>query len=148
MGIYEIDLFLKAVNPNKAQKRSKVFSPDISMARRYTPKPVVFTASPLDMVVAKSGVTTKTITKASVSAGFLTSPWTLELVIRNWGESKSKTITGGATYDATNITLSVSYVDAQGIIGLSDPGTYDLYAINGATTSHIASGNLSINLAT
>jgi len=146
LGIYEIDLFLKVINPNKAQKRSKVFSPDIPKARRYTPKPPVFAASARDMVVAKSGVTTKTITKASISAEFLTSPWTLELVIRNWGESKSKTIAAGATYDATNITLTVSYTDAQGVLGFSDPGSYDLYAINGATTSHLASGNLTIDM--
>lgn len=33
-GIYEIDLFLKSVNPMKANKKSRVFSPDLPRARR------------------------------------------------------------------------------------------------------------------
>lgn len=33
-GIYAVDLFLKTVNPNKAQNRARVFSPDIPRGRR------------------------------------------------------------------------------------------------------------------
>jgi hypothetical protein len=36
MGVYTVDVFLKAVNPYKAQKRPRVFSPDIPAARRRT----------------------------------------------------------------------------------------------------------------
>ena len=35
-GIYTVDMFLKTVNPNKAQKRARVFSPDMPQARRRT----------------------------------------------------------------------------------------------------------------
>lgn len=28
-GIYDIDLFIKTVNPDNARKRAKIFSPDI-----------------------------------------------------------------------------------------------------------------------
>jgi hypothetical protein len=43
-GMYTIDLFLKTVNPAKALKRSKVFSPDLPTGkriRRGTPTPYV-----------------------------------------------------------------------------------------------------------
>ena len=37
-GIYAVDLFLRAVNPDKARAKSKVFSPDIPRGRRkYNP---------------------------------------------------------------------------------------------------------------
>lgn len=35
-GLYEVDLFLKAVNPDNARKRSRVFSPDTPRASRFT----------------------------------------------------------------------------------------------------------------
>lgn len=35
-GVYQIDLFLKTVNPDKARNRSKVFSPDISRGHRLS----------------------------------------------------------------------------------------------------------------
>jgi len=35
-GLYEVDLFLKAVNPDKARKRARVFSPDLPSGRRIT----------------------------------------------------------------------------------------------------------------
>ncbi len=35
-GLYEVDLFLAIVNPNKSKKRAKVFSPD--MRRAYRPR--------------------------------------------------------------------------------------------------------------
>lgn len=42
LGLYSVDVFLKAVNPNKAQLPARVFSPDLPMARQKTwPMPVV-----------------------------------------------------------------------------------------------------------
>jgi len=42
LGLYSVDVFLRAVNPNKAQLPARVFSPDLPMARRRTwPTPVV-----------------------------------------------------------------------------------------------------------
>lgn len=36
VGIYSVDVFLKAVNPDRAQKRARVFSPDMMKVRRRT----------------------------------------------------------------------------------------------------------------
>lgn len=35
-GIYEVDLFLKSVNPDNARKRARVFTPDLPRAGRVT----------------------------------------------------------------------------------------------------------------
>lgn len=35
-GLYEVDLFLRAANPDKARKRAKVFSPDLPRPGRVT----------------------------------------------------------------------------------------------------------------
>lgn len=34
-GIYEVDLFIKTANPDRAKKRPKIFSPDLPRGRRY-----------------------------------------------------------------------------------------------------------------
>jgi hypothetical protein len=44
------------------------------------------------------------------------------------------------------LTLSVTYADAYAYAGFVDPGTWDLYAVRGAQTVYIASGNLSLRL--
>ena len=35
-GLYTVDIFLKSVNPDRAQKRARVFSPDMPQAHRKT----------------------------------------------------------------------------------------------------------------
>lgn len=147
MGIYEIDLFLKAVNPNKAQKRSKVFSPDIPKARRYTPKPPFYPASLLDIVVSKNGGVV-TIDLTTLDADFLTTEtgWETELIIRSYAESRSLTITDGVSISGGNITLTVPYNLAFSVLKLVGSGVWDLYATKDGQTSTISSGNLSIDM--
>lgn len=149
LGIYEVDLFLKTNNPSRAQKRSKVFSPDIPKARRYTPKPSVMAASPIvDMTVTKSGSGARSILLSDLNAQFLYSEpgWVPELIIRNYGESKFKSLEGAVTVSATNVYLTVSYSDAVDVLKLVDPGSWDLYATKNNETVHIASGNLTIDV--
>lgn len=152
MGIYEIDLFLKTVNPNKAQKRSKVFSPDIPKARRYTPKAPILPVNPItDFVVAKSGTTTKNILLSTLEAEFLYAEagWEPELILRSNDKSRFFSITGEAlTVTPTEIQMDVTYTQANGVLKLVDPGTWDLYANNGTETVYVASGNLSIDIIT
>lgn len=150
LGIYEIDLFLKTVNPNRAQKRSKVFSPDIPKARRYTPKSTVYSANAnTDFTVAKSGSTTLTLTLADFDAEFLYSEsgWVPELDIHSYDGTRTLTISGDAIdVTSTSVSLTVTYEQAQAVLKLVDPGTWDLYATKNGTTANIASGNLVISL--
>ena len=151
LGIYEIDLFLKTVNPNKAQKRSKVFSPDVSRARRYTPKPLKLAVdADFDISVPKLGVGIKSFTLVDVDAEFLESEagWTLQLVLKSWGADRQKTITDEeyVSLEDGEVTVSISYYDAYSVIQYTDPGTWDLYGEKDGELTPIASGNLSINL--
>lgn len=150
LGIYEIDLFLKAVNPNKAQRRSKVFSPDLSRARRYTTKPLKLTASVLDITVGKTGGT-KTIALADLDAEFLESEpgWTVELIIRSYDNSRNYTFTAEANIDVAsgNIVIVLPYATTQSVLKMVDSGTYDIYATNSSDeTSLITSGNLILDM--
>lgn len=150
LGIYEVDLFLKTTNPNKAQKRSKVFSPDIPRARRYTPAPSVFPASVLDIAVTKTGGSVS-IPLADIDAEFLVteSGWTSEAVLRSAGGTYSLTLPAEAINIAGGVlTLSVTYSEAHSVLKLTKNGAWDIYATKNDETSLISSGNLSIDMTT
>ncbi len=150
LGIYEVDLFLKTVNPNRAQKRAKVFSPDIPKARRYTPKALVYATNPLtDFRVGKSGSTSLTIPLADIDAEFLYTEtgWTPELDIHSYDGTRTITLSGDAIeVTSTSVILTVSYGDAHAVLKLADPGTWDLHATKQEVTTNIATGNLVIDL--
>lgn len=147
-GIYEVDLYLKTANPDKAKRPARVFSPDVPMARRYTPKSkaLVLPNSNLDMTVTKSGGSLE-VDLADYSAEYLLDPgWSAELVIRSWAGTKSKTL-DSVTYDGTVATLNVDYANAQAVLGLADPGTWDLYAVHdNGDIALITSGNLIVDV--
>lgn len=148
LGIYEIDLFLKTVNPNKAQKRSKVFSPDVPTPRRYTPKPLKYTASAKDLVVGKTGGTV-TIALADIAAEFLESEpdWTTSVILRSWNSLRSKTVSDGATVASGDVTIEVTYDQAYEALKMTTVGSWDLYATDSAdNTVYIASGNMTLDL--
>lgn len=150
LGIYEVDLFLKTVNPNKAQKRSKVFSPDIPKARKYTPKPLTFTGpTAVTIPVTKAGSGEYAFTLSSLDAQFLYSEpgWVPELIIRSYGGAKFKVIDPAVIeVTSTTVSFSIEYSDAVSVLKLADPGTWDLYASKNGTTVHIVSGNLTIDV--
>lgn len=231
-GIYAVDMFLKSVNPHKAVAKARVFTPDVPRARRSTPKNLKYVASDLDIDVTAGTSGSTNISLASINADFLLDEeWTPQVIIRNWGESKSRVIDGAvsisdptpialtvtnkqltsnvatlttltahnlyvgaevvvtgvdATFNGTyiveqvpttttfqyaktasnvssasssgtvtapeddRITVTIPYDDARGILGMVDPGTWDLYAINAVPEEeenvYICSGNLRIAL--
>lgn len=153
-GLYAVDLFLKSVNPDGARRRSRVFSVDTPKARRYTPKPNVYTANTqFDVTLAGSTSGTITMSLANLSATFLTNTvaWTPSVTLRSVSGLRTDTLS--ATYSTVNvaastITLTVPYANAMPVLGMIDPGYYDLYGnhSNGSTVL-IKSANLKINMA-
>jgi hypothetical protein len=134
-GLYAVDLFLKSVNPDKARAKAKVFTPDVARARRYTPKPAVYTADPTkDIVINRTNPGVITIPLADISAEFLVNEpdWVTSVVPRNWSQAKSVTL--GAQYAVvTNaatdtITITIPYTNVISLLGMADPGSYDLFA--------------------
>jgi hypothetical protein len=149
-GIYEIDLYLKTANPDKARRPAKVFSPDMPVARRYTPKPkpLELPNTVLDIVATKSGGTLA-LNLVALGAQFIsTEPgWTGEFIIRSWGGTRFLPVPDGVAISGITATLSTPYSIAQAVIGLVDPGTWDLYATNSSNqTSLIASGNITLDI--
>jgi hypothetical protein len=158
-GIYTVDLFLKSTNPDRARAKARVFTPDVPRARRITPKEFRLGTSALDITVFRNEGGSVTVPSNYINAEFLIDDanWVPQMVIRNWGETKSLDLDQGAVSlndEDDTITFNVTYEDALTVIGMHDPGTWDLYASRpsvespGTTeTVYIASGNLQISMA-
>jgi hypothetical protein len=157
-GIYMVDLFLKSTNPDKARAKARVFTPDVPRGRRYTPKPLRLGTSELDIEVKSTGGSV-TVPLEYIAAEFLVEQgnWVPNLIIRNYGQTKQlDTDQGAVSIDqaAYDITFNVSYANALSVLGMVDPGTYDLYASRPSVESPgttetvlICSGNIRFQLA-
>jgi len=98
-GLYIVDLFLKSTNPDKARAKARVFSPDISRARRLIAKPLKLNSnSNLDMVITGSEGGTRDVNIDYLGAGFLVSnpAWVPSLQISNYDGTNTKVIGSGA----------------------------------------------------
>lgn len=155
-GLFEIDLFLKTVNPDNARRKAKVFSVDTPRARRYSPKPLVLTADPdFDIVSYQGAAATWDSAGLGVDLSnfFPDSGWTPQVTIRNYGESKSTNLEQSSIVldnGTSSLSFTVPYMTATGIIGMVDPGTWSLYAtktIGGVLNLvELASGNLQVKM--
>lgn len=155
-GLYEIDLFLKTVNPDNARRKSKVFSPDQPRARRYTPRPPVMSAdADYDLTLIKDRPATWTSAGLFVELGnfFLDEGWTPVVSLRNYSGSKAVDLDAASItldYDTENIEFTVPYTKAVAATGMVDPGTWALYATKTIddvpNVVELASGNLQIKL--
>lgn len=79
-GLYEVDLFLKAVNPDKARKRARVFSPDLKPPARIT----AGTPGAHDLVISPGYSFSKTFmweTNGDPTA--ITGNWDISALIKN-----------------------------------------------------------------
>jgi hypothetical protein len=158
-GVYAVDLFLKSSNPDRARAKARVFSPDTPRARRSTPKTFELGTSNLDITVYGESGGTITVPTAYINAEFLVDDgnWVPNVIIRSYAGGKSLELDQGAVSideQADDVTINVTYTDALAILGMVDPGTWDLYASRpsvatpGETeTVYIGSGNLQVSMA-
>ena len=130
-GLYPVDLFLKAVNPDKARARARVFSPDTPRARRITPKSPAIPLSSYDLYVTPEGGATLYYL-SEVNGDFLLddSAWVVSAVVSDYYNDQTVTLDGAAFFDDVEGTIRVSaaYSDILSIIGPRDPGVLDIYA--------------------
>lgn len=154
-GLYAIDLFLKSVNPDGAKARSRVFTPDVPRARRYTPKTAPLVANTaLDLVILRDTPATFNTTGKGLDTTIFVDEvgWTPKVVLRNYSGSKSVTI--DSTYvgftSPSEIGFSIVYADALKALGMVDPGTWTLYATKTVSgieeLAEIGAGNLTIKM--
>jgi hypothetical protein len=130
-GIYAVDLFLKAVNPDKARARSRVFSPDTPRARRITGKSPAFELSAFDLYFnAGGGVNVYYINE--FGGDFLAddSAWSVYAIVSNYSGTTTKTYTNEVQLDSVEGTIrtAISYNELLSILGPRDPGIIDIYA--------------------
>lgn len=133
-GMYEIDLFLKVVNPDNARRKAKVFSTDRPRARRYAPKsPKLALNSDFDL----TSVIGSDVSWSSAGLGldlsnfFPDSGFTAKIELRNYSGTTTYNVPAeNITLDDVNETVSFTadYDSIQSTIGMVDPGTWSLYA--------------------
>lgn len=157
-GLYEIDLFLKVVNPDNARRKSKVFSVDTPRARKYVPKPAKLTAdTDFDLVLhGNTGSIDWSSTDKDVDlSNFFpqNSDWEPTVILRNYGESVSVSLDSASIeldYDNDVLSFTIPYAKAKAALGMVDPGTWSLYATgivdDVPTLVELASGNLQIKM--
>lgn len=109
-GIFEIDLFLKAVNPDKARRPARVFSPDLPRAQTISQDvtPPVVEIDPDDLAILSAGETAWYVTRASLWPGGSYTPYA---------------VINSITYDSTHFTLNG---DGSQTLVLSGSETYGL----------------------
>lgn len=157
-GIYAIDLFLKTANPDRARARARVFSPDVSKARRTTPHPLLLTESAFDLRVLPTGGST-VLYLDEVNGEFLLddSSWALSMTVSDYTGTKTVNFENAITLntETEQIALSVSYEDVYNVLGIRDPGTYEIYCTRPSLSNPevdevvtLISANISIQLAT
>jgi hypothetical protein len=130
-GIYAIDLFLRAVNPDKARARSRVFSPDTPRARRIVGKSPAFELSSFDVYFNQGGGT-QVYYINEFGGDFLAddSSWSVYAIVANYSSSVTRTFTNEVQLDAVDgtIRVGIGYNDLLSILGPRDPGLIDIYA--------------------
>lgn len=148
-GLYEIDLFLKTVNPDNARRKAKVFSVDTPRARRYTPKALSLVAdADYDLTMVKNTPVTWSSagTDADLSNFFPNTGYTPLVTLYSYSGTTSVNLDASSiTLDSINETLSftIPYSKALSALGLVDPGTWTLWAVGSdGSLTDIASGNL------
>lgn len=119
-GIYEVDLFLRSINPSQAVKRARVFSPDVPRASVVTElePPPLLDATPSDLVLLSKG-----------SSGWYTASGA------SWpvGSVPVAKINGDDAYGSTMFTQNP---DGSWVLSLSPDDTWEL--TDGDTFSVVA----------
>jgi hypothetical protein len=155
-GLYEIDLFLKVVNPDNARRKSKVFSVDTPRARRYTPKALPLPLDPdYDLVLIKNEPATWSSSGLPVDLSnfILDEGWEPSVILRSYSGLRSvELLSDNIDLNDPEGTLSftVPYDRAFQALGMVDPGTWALYATKTIddvpNLVELASGNLQIKM--
>ena len=129
-GLYAVDLFLKASNPDRARARARVYNVDIPRARRTVAEPPMMSTSALDLVINEEGGASLLYLN-EIGGEFIVddASWTPTAFLSNYENTMNEEIVGAAQIDrvAGTITVSMSYNDALRILGPRNPGVLSLY---------------------
>lgn len=146
-GVYAVDLFLRAVNPDKARKPARVFSPDLPRVSRITtatPSPI----SPYDVAIIPSEAATWTVNLAAINGGILAqSGWEPQGQISAWNGAILYEF-DPSRFDVTGGVLTFTLTgDETGRIDVGGNVSWDLFAVNTAGPSVVHLLNSNVRLA-
>jgi hypothetical protein len=157
-GLYEIDLFLKTVNPDNARRKSKVFSPDQPRARKYVAKPLKLPVDANFDLTMSATASTASVSWNSTGkdvdlSNFFpqNNVYTPKVILRNYGDLSAVTLDTDSivlNYSSGRLDFTIPYAKAKAALGMVDPGTWTLYASSMENDMEnlveLASGNLRI----
>lgn len=147
-GIYEVDLFLKAANPDRARARARVLSPDRPRARRVPASSVVRNApTPWDAVITPGEPAIWSVALSSLpNEILLDEDWDpFATIYTASGAELMQVATGRFTVSGDVLTIHLTTTETARLTGTE---TYDLYGtLRGTdygTLVYVTSGNLSL----
>lgn len=129
-GVYAVDLFLRASNPDKARKPARIFSPDLPKAYRVTSGLRDVILGPYDWQIVPGEEATWSVDLADAGADILLdSDWNPQGQISTWN---------GATllefdtprFDITGNVLTVNLTAAETAALSGSVVSWDLYGVN------------------
>ncbi|TXH11855.1 MAG: hypothetical protein E6R04_00020 [Spirochaetes bacterium] len=146
-GIYEVDLFLRASNPDKARKKSKVFSPDLPKAYRVSAGNTLKVIGPNDIVVTPGQVASWSVSMSSNGLeGISRGDWNPQGQITSWnGAVLLEFDPARFEIDGDTLTVNLTPDETASISGTT--ASWDLYGIStsdGYTLIHMMSSTIYI----
>lgn len=138
-GVYEVDLFLRAANPDKARNRAKVFSPDKPKAYRVTSATSLQLLGPLDWQITPGMPATWTVDLAANGGDILLqNGWTPQGQITSWNGTTLLEF-DSSRFSITGNTLTVTLTEEETADIPGSNALWDLYGLNddGYTIIHV-----------
>lgn len=144
-GVYEVDLFLRATNPDKARKPARVFSPDKPKAYRVTAGETAHVTGPLDWKIRPGFASTWSVDLVANNGDILLDPsWNPQGQIASWnGTTVLEFSADRFDINGNILTVSLTADETDQISGTS--ALWDLYGISatdGYTLVHVLSSTI------
>lgn len=147
-GVYEVDLFLRATNPDKARKPARIFSPDKPKAVRVTAGEMTHVLSPLDWKVKPGEVATWSVDLIANNGDLLLDPsWNPQGQITSWNGTTILEFDPDR-FDVVGNTLIVSLTEDETKQISGTTALWDLYGISAAdgyTIIHVLSSTIYVS---
>lgn len=144
-GVYEVDLFLRAANPDKARKPARVFSPDLPKAYRVTAGRTQQLLGPYDWQITPGESATWTVDLVAANAtALIEGGWTPTGQITSWNGATLLDFTA-ERFQIVGNTLTVNLTASETASLSGETAAWDLYGISsvdGYTLIHLLSSTI------
>lgn len=143
-GVYEVDLFLRAANPDMARKPARVFSPDLPKAYRVTAGQTTQIMGPYDWQITPGQADSWSVNISEIGADALNSGWSAQGQISMWNGAILLEF-DSSRFQIVGETLTVNLTASETAQIQGSVASWDLYGINdtdGFTIMHFLNSNI------